>query len=502
MLNNLKALVFISVLAGITFWLAKPICLRFMIAEDFGRRRAVWFFLTAAAFVSPTFWMYTLLAVPAVLWAGSKDSNPAALFLLLFYAVPQGEFEIPKIFPLNHARMLVLFLALPALLWRRDSGTNYAQQHRRTGIGLSDVLLVSSSVLMMTRYWEYESYTNVTRRLFVDMLDTILPFLLLSRTLRDTKAVREALACLALCCVVMVPLAAFEAAKGWLIYVGVSDLWGFRSEFAYLLRAGVLRAQLTTGHSLRLGLLFAMGFGLSLYLMRQQQSRLSRIAVGVLMWVGLVAAYARGAWISGVLAMIFYYWQLRGGATRTVKALLVFGLLGAVVAMTSLGDRLINSLPFIGTVDSENVLYRQRLLEKALEVIPENFWFGDLHVTAKLQSLRQGQGIIDIVNGYLLIALYFGMLPLMILVGFYLTAVFGAWRASRRVRKADEDLSAMGAVLVACLLAALFFAWTAAFMPITLFIAGMAIAYARSVPRGPGKISSIAPAQSRSPART
>ena len=62
MLNSLKPLVVVLTFALIVFAIVKPICLRFMDASDFSRRRAVWFTLTCATFAAPSLWIYAAVA--------------------------------------------------------------------------------------------------------------------------------------------------------------------------------------------------------------------------------------------------------------------------------------------------------------------------------------------------------------------------------------------------------------------------------------------------------
>src|SRR5260370_25257181 len=97
MLGSIKALIVILAIAATIFGLAKPIALRFMSGEDFSRRRLVWFVLTAVSFVSPNFWLYTLVAVPILVWAGRKDTNPIALYLLMLHVIPPVGVKIPAL---------------------------------------------------------------------------------------------------------------------------------------------------------------------------------------------------------------------------------------------------------------------------------------------------------------------------------------------------------------------------------------------------------------------
>src|SRR5665213_3692959 len=97
MLNNLKALLVILVLTWGVALVARPLCLRFMDSADFARRRNVWFALTIVAFLSPTFWLYALVAMPLLYWAAARDPNPLALYVVATFAVPNVRFYIPGV---------------------------------------------------------------------------------------------------------------------------------------------------------------------------------------------------------------------------------------------------------------------------------------------------------------------------------------------------------------------------------------------------------------------
>ncbi len=96
MIENLDDLVVLLVLALPAFAVAKPLALRFMSDADFARRRNVWLALTAASFITPSFWLYTLFVIPLVAWCARKDPNPLALYVVAITAVPPLiNFEIP-----------------------------------------------------------------------------------------------------------------------------------------------------------------------------------------------------------------------------------------------------------------------------------------------------------------------------------------------------------------------------------------------------------------------
>ena len=73
-----------------------------------------------------------------------------------------------------------------------------------------------------------------------------------------------------------------------------------------------------------------------------------------------------------------------------------------------------------------------------------------------MESLRQGQGIIDIVNGYLYTALFNGVRrPGAPGVGVPRLARARGFVACWRVRSVDADAGRMGAALLACMVATL-----------------------------------------------
>jgi hypothetical protein len=72
-----------------------------------------------------------------------------------------------------------------------------------------------------------------------------------------------------------------------------------------------------------------------------------------------------------------------------------------------------------------------------------------------MQDLRQGQGIIDIINAYVEVLLDNGFVGLSLFLAFILIAVMDAWTVSRRFRPIDVDMSLVGVVIVTCVLGTL-----------------------------------------------
>jgi O-antigen ligase len=193
-----------------------------------------------------------------------------------------------------------------------------------------------------------------------------------------------------------------------------------------------------------------------LYLQCNLKSKLARLAGVLLLWAGLLAAYSRGPWIAASL-VYFVFSALRPRPfSKLLKAATIGGIVAVVVSLSPLRDKITSVLPvFGGTVDNYNILYRQRLAVRSWEIIRENPFFGDQTALLQMQELRQGQGIIDIVNTYLQVLLNNGFVGLSLFLSFILLPLFKAWALTRRITPFDPDLGMLGASLVACILGTL-----------------------------------------------
>lgn len=464
MLINLRALVVVLAVAAVVFVVAKPLCLQFMAQSDFTRRRNLWLALTVVAFLSPTFWIFMLLAMPLLYLGAREDPNPAALCLLLLHVIPPLGLPIPvvginELFDMQLYRMLSFAVLVPAA-WRLRHAPGAGQPGAPL---LIDGLLLAYCVLQLVLLMPFDTFTHSVRRGFLFGIDFLLLYYVVSRTCVTRAAIAETMACFALACAIFAPLAVFEGFKGWLLYEGLGFQWDAPIPFAYLLRGDTLRAQVSAGHAIALGYMMAIAFGFCLYLRGRLQSALVRTAALVWMWSGLVAAYSRAPWLVAVLIYLAYVVLGPKAVTRPVRALLGAALLGAALLASPVGERVIDNLPFVGTVDAENVAYRQRLAERSWDLIQENPYFGSPLVMRSLEDMRQGQGIIDLVNSYASVAMFYGLVGLGLFLAPFLIVLWRAYRLARAVGSFDSELALLGASLVACMLGTLLMMATGSF---------------------------------------
>ena len=159
-----------------------------------------------------------------------------------------------------------------------------------------------------------------------------------------------------------------------------------------------------------------------------------------------------------------------------------------VLSMTSFGEKLIGMLPFMSSEQSHEastVEYRIRLLEQAAKLFQQNPLFGaaNYRETPEMEVMRQGQGIIDVVNSYIDIGLSYGIIGLGIFLFIFLGLFFIVLKKIRTLPPEQEDLINIGRSLYAILGAILFIIATVSsinYLPIFYWLfAGLCSAYIR-----------------------
>jgi O-antigen ligase len=502
MLGSIKALIVVLAIGATIFRLAQPIALKFIAEEDFSRRRNLWFLLTAVSFVSPNLWLYALVAVPLLLRAGRKDSNPTALYLMMLHVIPPVAVTIPilgnnGLFSLDNYRLLAMCVLVPAIIRYRK----HPEAYPRNAFGGMDVLLLVFGVLQVALYTPPDlphhfvipdSLSNALRRGVLFLLDVYILYFAVSRTCVSRRRIEDAAASFCVACAVIAAIAIFERTKGWLLYVDIASRWGTDPNAAfYLARGGAVRAQVSAGHSIALGYLLAVAFGLWLYLMSRIQSGLRRIAVVFLLWGGLFASFSRGSWLGGVATYCTFLAVGPRAVSRLVKGLTLALVAAVLVAMSPIGDRIIAVLPVMGgTTDASadsSIVYRQRLAERGWELVLAHPFFGDQFPWPEMEDLRQGEGIIDLVNTYLGTALSYGLIGLFCFVSFMVLAIRRVYAHLRKVAYSDPEATLLGASLIACIVGILIMIQSVGFglgvQRVFYVLAGLASAYS-----GPNKV--------------
>ena len=487
--EHLRALVVILGLAIAVFVCVKgPACAVATASGDFGRRRNLWFAITLAAFLAHNFWIYIIATTALLLFAVPREPNKLAMFFFLMFAVPAISDQIPgpgtinQLFTIHYYRLLALAVLLPAFLslWKQPD-------RERFGRTLPDKLLAGYVILQFLLMLKVNTLTNTLRYgAFYAFTDTFLPYYVASRSLKNLDGFRDALMSFVVAAIVLSAIGAFEVAKGWLLYAALEEALGVPWNLGnYLVRDGTLRALATIGHPLGLGYVIAVALGFYMFLRKSAPSPVIWSLGAAALLAGLASTLSRGPVVGGaVIALAFV-----ATGQSPVSGLARLGFLGlvafSVLMATPASEVMIEYLAFFGSIDTFNITYRVKLLQISLDIIQQNPLFGayDFYLIPDLQDLKQGQGIIDIVNTYVGVGLASGVAGLSLFAGFFFAAAAGVSRGMKKNADRNGELFLLGRALLATLFGILLMIFTVSnLMTVPLIywsLGGLCVAYAR-----------------------
>ena len=473
-----KSLLIVMLLTGIGLLISRRVFASLMLSDDdFRRRRNLWLSITAAAFLLPSFWAYALFATACVLYTAKWDSNPAALFPLLLVAVPPLQAEIPKLFGVDHQRLLILVLLLPMIprLMRDPKVPGFLKLP-------TDKILFAYLVLQVSLYWPYLSSTATLRFTVLLILNTWIPYFVMSRAFTSKAQLRDAMACFVLCMIVLAPLALAEVRLASVLYGDFGSNWDLPQITAYLKREDTLRAQLASGQPIVLGYQFAVAIAMWLYLQKRVGSAFWRMAGICVLIVGLVLPLSRGPWVGAVAIFLAFVLAAPRSLGRATKWGVLAAALFGVAMLTPWGDRIASYLPFIGEADQGSIDYRTQILEVSWKLIRQDPFFGNPYAKMELESLRQGQGIIDIVNVYVAFALAYGFVGVTLFVGLFASVMFQLLKRAKNANTTDDSRKLSASLFASLVGVMVMLSATSNYLTIPyiyLMLIGFAVAYLR-----------------------
>jgi hypothetical protein len=480
----LRAFVVILILSSVLFTFAKsPATAVAITTDDFARRRNCWFWLVCAAFLSQNIWLFSLLACVILILAAQKEQNRVAMFFFVLLALPQVPAEVPGfsgiryLVNIDYVKILALVLLLPVCIdARRRALASKAKAL------WPDKVLAIYMVLSLVLMARDDVLTNVLRALFDWTVGVIIPYYAISRSLRDMKRFRDTLMSIIVATLVVCVIGGFEFLRHWILYGTLGDALGTTFTPGYLGRGDYLRASATSGQAIVLGYVVASAIGLYLCMDKMVPNRWAYRAGAALLIVGIVAPLSRGPWIGMTAMVLLFILAGKNVVKQIVKLAAMLGLVLATLALTGNSDAVIQFLPFVGNIDEFNVSYRQQLFDRSIQLTLENPFFGSNTFLSKMEDLRQGQGIIDLVNTYIIVALNTGLVGLTLFVSFFAWILVAVAKGVRSART-DADTQQLGQALfvtLAGVLIMIFSVSTVYHVPIYLWsIAAMGVAYHR-----------------------
>ena len=301
------------------------------------------------------------------------------------------------------------------------------------------------------------SFSGIERTLVTMALSLGLPYFVYRRFVHERAETAHIVAALAGAAIILAFFGICEARMHWSIYDSIytnQSANGFMSRNLKL-RGGLLRAPASFSDSTAFALFALVGVFAVISSRRFFRNSLLWAGSIALTILGLLAAQSRGADL-GLLFGLFLLMAVRGryalaGAVAGGGALLVALLLALAPASPTIAA-------FVGAEAhaGPDQDYRQTLLRRGLQVGMEHPLLGDdmSRVLAQMADIKQGEGIVDLVNTYLTIFLNSGLLGLGLFIGITTAIFVKLFRSSDKTDAAFIGLqmfaaSALGGVLFA-----------------------------------------------------
>lgn len=493
---SLKALIFVLPFVGVVFYLARPAFRPIIDPKTVGTWALFFCTGTIAIFLVQNFWL-CLLVLMAIAWAAIVPGRtPAAIiFIFILFMLPADEMAIPgfagmrQVIPMSAARASVLLFLIPALLNRKDEPRTPRALRRHNRVDTAFILFLLIGALLAFRD---TTYTNGFRGVFQNTVLVAPVFFVFSRLLKTEEQLRQTMAAYAICLTAMGAVAFVEFLTQWHQYEHVRINWDLSLRNRYVTRAGSIRAFASIGEAISFGNYLAIAL-MWLYALLTVGAHkwLTRLAiVGVI--TALMCTLSRTPWLISIVGTIAFIMTGPNALPRLAK-LGVMGVLGFLVLLiTPFGDTIIGLIPGLSSSDaaSDTFNYRQDLFGVGLGVLLDNWMFGvsSPEEHPGMQSLRQGQGIVDIVNSYLYIGLRYGVPALMLFLFVQGASLLAVFRAIREARVVSPQLSALNRGLfagqIAYLICLMSMSWQVGHIStISFILAAMSISASRVTAR-------------------
>ncbi len=506
MLYVLKPLIVVLAVSAVAFHFSSLAFVDSVDRRRFAQWRNIFMVITAIGFLTPNFWLMLLFMSLAVLVMGRSEPFKPALYLLLLFALPAADANVPgfaginnflRIFPFN---VLALLLLVPVMFGGKRI------KLPKIKFNLADFFFWSFSLVVVALAFRDTTMTDGIRRSTDYFLTALPPYIVFSRIHWTLDRLKVATAALVTPLIALSAIGVVEVVLHWHVYNAAVDNWDVRYLGRYLERSGVLRAYGTVIGPIAFGVYLMIAISMMPALIGVAKKKfLARGGLATLV-AGLISSMSRGPWMAAALSVLIQAATTR----RPVSNLMRLGFVGLalfpIAAMTPIGAKLIELLPFIGTAETTTIDYRQDLAAIGWRVVMQNPLFGSEFYlnTPEMRSLVQGQGIIDIVNTYLQYALDYGLVGMGLFVSAQFFALLSLYRSIGPARKISVDLGAFCQGYFAALMSTLVVIATtsslvAQMQEVIWLMCGMSVGVARSVALAREEAKSPEPAEAAPP---
>lgn len=426
MVYQLKLLFAVAILSLLTAFIAWP-AFRSQLSKT--QYRTAWKIVALAvlvSFLSRFTWIYftgvAVTAFAAYKMIGGDLRARVCAFLMLIMLFPPvtqslgGVGDINHLFILDHVRTLSLVLLMPAafqLFMRRRTDKD------RPFLSV-DVFLLAYKTLELILMFRNISATAGVRYVFEAFTMVLLPYYVTTRSLRSVADVKMAATYLMIGFVFMAGIGFGESATQHSMYAPLAYIYDVKWQLTHeLMRGGLLRVQATTPEPIGLATLMIAALGVWTWLVGPDWRRLRNLVVYGLILGAMVSTWSRGPWLGAVIFGISLLASRFCSPRVYLGGLLGVGVLVIAAKATGSDQVFYDFLKSIfGSSESDfgTIEYRRQILDAAIALIQQSPMFGVSNYASYLQQFRQGEGIVDLVNTYVIVGLNTGLVGLALYV--------------------------------------------------------------------------------------
>ncbi len=435
----IRALIYLMILTLPVLFVAKKIAVPLVEEAEFNLWRNCWLAATWITFLSSSFFVFSLGMVALSIYIHRNSKNPILLYIILMFVAPcvpigvgvPGLFN--RIIDMDPPKLLALSLLMPVAL-------QLARNPENRVVRPPDICIIIFYIFISMLALRHGDFNTILRILPSYFFDIMLPYFVFSRSLRNGLDVNRMLLAFVVASMPLAAIGVFEIWKSWRVYYVVILQWDFFLITSYLFRDGMLRAATTSVEAIAFGFMCMTGAGCLLAIRAEKALNAWRHVALAILVAGLLSSVSRGPWVGFAICVLV----ILLANLRTAMKLFFTALPGFVVLLLAhppFIDRFVNLLPFVGSADKGSETYRSMLMESSLIVIGRYPLFGSdtFLKEPEMQRMIQGQGLIDIVNSYLQIALSYGVIGLFLFVMF--TVILGVGLASLYLRSKTTVLN-------------------------------------------------------------
>lgn len=433
----------VALILGVAGWLLAGLLRR--PDRDWIRQRALWIMpaIFTVAMAAPSIWVIFAFLFLVMPLAARRREDIAPLLPFAFLGIPymSQEVRVGGSALLTLASWHCVFLgAWLAMAMQRRSGP----RPRIAGAAAGPFILLYVLTIMTEIHGA--NLTTTVRTMIATFMLYGIPFLVVVQCLRTPADLRRFAIALLIAIALQAVIGIYQSRSYWPVYENIFWSTGIPmpKAIAVKVRAGMMRATASYLESNSLAGLSALGFILALGVRKAFTNANGFRIMALLTLAGVYATVSRGGFVFAGLAWLGFE-AYRGKWGRVGVA---GGTMAGLYLVASLAARFIPSLDAFtgGAADSQGTAdYRRRLLDRGLEEIRRSPIFGYdwASINVVLRDLRQGEGIIDFVNGYILAGITGGVGAMLTL--FLLFVIAGAQLYSRRGRWPDETTANIAA---------------------------------------------------------